>query len=504
MAAPKWRGWSRPPLLLLPSDAVSEHSHDPASPCEPSAADQPPPAESCPGPPCTAEVTERNIRAFLWFRVLFNSRFYYPIYTILFLDFGLTLEQFASLNLIWAASIVLFEVPSGALADKLGRRQLVVFSAFLMIVEMLILCLMPINAGALTFSLFLVNRIISGLAEACCSGADEALVYDTLPADGRSAAWTRVLARLMRWQSLGFMGVALTGAAVYSADFMNRLEFFGPLTREQCMRIPLWLNFGMAVATLVVSLRFVDTHPRLPGGTSLAALTRASFAQMAETARWILRSPAAVVLILTGLLYDSFTRLFYTIGSNYYRLLGIAEECNGLILAGSSLIGIGTALAVERLVGLLRPSQNMGMVAGLILLGLTGIALQVTALGGWAGVLFVVPFWLAMRSLHYFLSQYLNRVADSSRRATVLSFKGLTMNLAYAAVMWLYGTQTAWLRRSESTVLHDLDKEHTDVALLSLAMPLWPWIFAALAGALTLFVRLRYRRSLTGLMEQGA
>ncbi len=452
----------------------------------------------------TAAIAARNTAAFLWFRVLFNSRFYYPIYTILFLDFGLSLEQFATLNLVWAASIVLFEVPSGALADKLGRKHLVVFSSFLMVVEMLLLCLMPVGAGALTFSFFMANRIVSGLAEACCSGADEALVYDAIPAQGRDEAWTRVLARLMRWQSITFMIVALIGAATYSHDFMNHLPGFAGLTKEQCMRIPLWLNLGMAFATLAVSLRFVDTHPRSSDRAPLGEIARASFVQMLETGRWILRSPAAVVLILTGLLYDSFTRLFYTIGSNYYRLLGIDEAANGVILAGSSIIGIGTALVVEKLVGLLRPSQNMGMVAGLITLGLAGIAWQVTAWHGWAGVLFVVPFWLAMRSLHYFLSQYLNKVSDSAHRATVLSFKGLTMNLAYGLVMLLYGAQTAWLRHQEAPALAGLSKEQTDVKLLSLAMPWWPWIFATLALLLVIFVRVRYRRGLTELIAAPA
>jgi MFS family permease len=451
-----------------------------------------------------AAIATRNTTAFLWFRVLFNSRFYYPIYTILFLDFGLTLEEFATLNIVWAASIVLFEVPSGALADKLGRKHLVVFSAWLMIVEMLLLCLMPIGAGAVTFGIFMVNRIISGLAEASCSGADEALVYDAFPVEGRDEAWTRVLARLMRWQSLTFMIVALIGAATYSHDFMNRLPGLGGLTKEQCMRIPLWMNLGMAVATLAATLRFTDTHQRSAERSTLGELTRSSFAQMLATARWILRSPAAVVLILTGLLYDSFTRLFYTVGSNYYRLLGIDEAANGLILAGSSIIGIGTALVVEKLVGKLRPSQNLGLVACFILAGLAGISLQITAWAGWAGVFFVVPFWLAMRSLHYFLSQYLNKVSDSSHRATVLSFKGLTMNLAYGLVMLLYGMQTAFLRHRDTNTLASLSKEETDVRLLSLAMPWWPWIFGTLAVLLVVFVRIKYRRGLTALIAAEA
>ena len=48
----------------------------------------------------------KNIRLFIAFRIFFNARFYYPVFTILFLDFGLTMAQFALLNAIWAATIV--------------------------------------------------------------------------------------------------------------------------------------------------------------------------------------------------------------------------------------------------------------------------------------------------------------------------------------------------------------------------------------------------------------
>ena len=49
----------------------------------------------------------KNIRYFIAFKVFFNSRYYYPVFTILFLDFGLTLEQFALLNVAWAVGICL-------------------------------------------------------------------------------------------------------------------------------------------------------------------------------------------------------------------------------------------------------------------------------------------------------------------------------------------------------------------------------------------------------------
>src|SRR5512133_1085136 len=86
-----------------------------------------------------------NIRLFVAFRVVFNARFYYPVFTVLFLDFGLSLEQFALLNAVWALTIVLAEVPSGALADLLGRKRLLVTTSLLMIAEMSLLAFVPLG-----------------------------------------------------------------------------------------------------------------------------------------------------------------------------------------------------------------------------------------------------------------------------------------------------------------------------------------------------------------------
>ncbi|GAA3312048.1 hypothetical protein [Nonomuraea dietziae] len=50
----------------------------------------------------------------------------YPVYALLFSDSGLTVPEITSLLVIWAASGLLLEVPSGALADTLSRRALLV------------------------------------------------------------------------------------------------------------------------------------------------------------------------------------------------------------------------------------------------------------------------------------------------------------------------------------------------------------------------------------------
>ncbi len=153
-----------------------------------------------------------NIRLFIAFRIFFNARFYYPVFTILFLDFGLTIEQFALLNTVWAITIFSSEVPSGALADILGRKKLLVATSLLMVLEISVLAFVPLGNGNIIFWAFFTNRVLSGLAEAMASGADEAIAYDSLTTNGNTADWPKVLSLQMRLQSIGTIFTMTLGA----------------------------------------------------------------------------------------------------------------------------------------------------------------------------------------------------------------------------------------------------------------------------------------------------
>ena len=214
-------------------------------------------------PPVFSPFSIPNVRLFIAFKVLFNSRFYYPIFTILFLDFGLTVAQFSLLNAVWAATIVLAEVPSGALADITGRKPLLVFATTLMVVEISIISFVPTSNMTLVFAFFLINRILSGLAEAAASGADEAIAFDSLKAAGYPELWGRVLEVLMRCQSLGFIIAMTIGAAVYDPAMMNRLfqliSFNVSFTQEITMRFPLYLTLVLSIFALITTLKMTET-----------------------------------------------------------------------------------------------------------------------------------------------------------------------------------------------------------------------------------------------------
>lgn len=435
---------------------------------------------------------ERNPKLFLWFRVLFNSRFYYPVFSILFFDFGMSPEQFAILNLVWALSIIVFEVPSGALADRIGRKPLIVLSSFLMILEMLVLLVVDIG-GPWVFSAFLVNRVLSGFAEAAASGADEALVYDSLSEKNKEEEWAALLSKLMKWSAVGFLFVSIVGGLVYDPNLMTKLlGFFSidkQLTVKETVKLPIFLTMLGGVACLISSLLMIEA-PHQKSKEGIWASIKNSFVGIAETAKWITQTKVMWILLLLGVVLDSAVRLFLTVSSDYYRIVHIPEAYFGLISAASSLAGMATAGLMEKMLKKKSADYNFVFLAAMIFLSFVGITFKIP----YWGILFVLPFALGMRFLQFFLSYYINRVTHSSRRATALSFKGLAMNLGYGALNIGYALQARYLKTQ------GVDREEQ----LGAAIQIWPWVFLIFLILFAIIYRTATRKSLNQLLESKA
>jgi MFS family permease len=348
------------------------------------------------------------------------------VLAILFLDLGLTLDQFVLLNLIWAGTIFLFEVPSGALADTVGRKKLLVAAAALMVLEMLCLLLAPRDGGSLLFALCITNRILSGLSEAFTSGADEALAYDSLPENDRTEAWDRLLAKAMRWRSVGFVIAMILGGLLYDPTWINKLLPDSlDIPVETAHRLPVVIVLCQGLACLFLTLRMVEP-PRELRKDSGSAL-RNAFRLTLETGRWVFNNPHTRVVIVLGLLMDSIVRNLATINSSYYRLIQLPEWAFGFIGAGTGLIGWFVPSISRRL------NSRFGTLANLALGGILTFIGLLAVSQAWPifGVLPVILLMTTLGFLSFTISRSLHAEADSARRATVLSVKGLAFNLGY-------------------------------------------------------------------------
>jgi hypothetical protein len=108
----------------------------------------------------------------------------------------------------------------------------------------------------------------------------------------------------------------------------------------------------------------------------------------------------------------------------------------------------------------------------------------------------VVPLFVSMRFLQFFLSHYLNEIVDSGQRATALSFRGLTINLAYGLTTLLFGWQTRW-------VGGHLGLSADDPRVFAESLKLWPWWFVGTLAVAGTWLLLR-RFSLPSAEQSGA
>jgi hypothetical protein len=134
---------------------------------------------------------------------------------------------------------------------------------------------------------------------------------------------------------------------------------------------------------------------------------------------------------------------------------------------------------------------NLGIMAAVSLIGLLGMTFFIPILG-------LVPLALlsvVMYMSRFFESHYLNRITASHQRATVLSFKGLSFNLAYGLIGVLYAVLLAFLRPRTAAITPGLSALELENAVFVGSMAWFPWYFAVTFVILILVARRQLRHT---------
>ncbi|WP_431966312.1 MFS transporter [Nocardia sp. bgisy134] len=123
----------------------------------------------------------------------------YALYALLFAEHGLNTAQISSLLALWSVTAFVLEVPSGAWADTVSRRNLLIVSGALVLAAFTWWTVAPSYLG------FAIGFVLWGVSSALESGTFEALIYDDLVAKGEPVAYPRIM---------GYARAAAEGAVV--------------------------------------------------------------------------------------------------------------------------------------------------------------------------------------------------------------------------------------------------------------------------------------------------
>ena len=149
----------------------------------------------------------------------------YPLYSVVFIQNGITPLELSFLFIIWAAVGLFLEVPSGAIADAVSRKWLVVSSSALKSLGFLSWMMWQDFWG------YALGFVLWGVGSSLRSGAFEALLFDNLKAWDRSSDFARHYSRI---RSLGttcvVIGITLGGLLIqFGYDTVLTVSVLVPL-----------------------------------------------------------------------------------------------------------------------------------------------------------------------------------------------------------------------------------------------------------------------------------
>jgi len=145
---------------------------------------------------------------FCLYGFLKNLRFFEPFLLLFFLDRGLSFLQIGTLHAIREIGTNLLEVPSGFLADALGRRRTMIFSFLFYIVSFLFFYLFP------SYAMLIVAILFYSVGEAFRTGTHKAMIFEYLKRKGWTNQRVHYYGHTRSWSQMGSAVSSLLAAAI--------------------------------------------------------------------------------------------------------------------------------------------------------------------------------------------------------------------------------------------------------------------------------------------------
>lgn len=337
---------------------------------------------------------------------LYAIRFFYnliPAYVIERLYWearGMTIQMVVYTEIIFALTVVLAEVPSGIMADKWGRKRMIVLASLLGCCEFLILIF------ATEFWHFALVVFLAGIGMSASSGAENALLYDSLLEEGKEEDFEKYLGRLNAFDLVSIILAALCGgllANLYGFEF----------------------NYWISLVAMAVSLgiTFLLVEPARPGHNdddqSIPIRT-----YIRTSVQFFRNNPGVCLVVLSGMVTGSAINFLDEFWQIYLDRLGIPVVYFGVFSAAIFLIRLPGNVIAYTLKGRISLRVLLYAVTAVIAVGF--IYISVVQHYSSLAAMFLMCLFAGM--IEPLVAGYLHHRTDSSMRATMGSFQSLGEN----------------------------------------------------------------------------
>jgi len=346
------------------------------------------------------ESVYQNIWKYYVFKFLRGLSFIVPIYILFFLENNLSLSQTMFLLAIFSILTVVLEVPSGVFADLYGRKKSLILGAIIMFLGFFL------RAASTSFLEFLFAMILLGTGLAFISGADSALLYDSLKECQKESLYKKISGKAYFFHSTAMALGSFIGGL---------LVIYGLRTVHYLMLIP----YSLLIIT-AFSFKEPEKHKSI--------IKKNYFSHLLEGISFAITHKKVRNLILfygfmIGLMISS-----HHFFQPYMKLINIPITQFGLLyllFLGISAISSKYAYKIE---------EKLGEKKSIIIIPII-FALQLilmSAFSFYLGFIFLLLGEFCWGFSRPILKHYINEHIDSSHRATILSISSMFHQLVIA------------------------------------------------------------------------
>lgn len=335
------------------------------------------------------------IKVAKWFNLIM------PIVVLFYQENGLNMSQIFILKSVYSIAMVTTELPSGYLADVWGCRRTLLIGAVLGTLGMTIY---SFSAG---FASFLMAEVVLGIGFSFVSGADSAMLYDSLKAENRENEYTKFEGRIT---SAGNFAEALAGV-------------LGGFLATYALRTPYFFQIGVAAIGIPAAVMLKEpqhaierTHLKMKEILSIIAVTY----RQREMRSAILISSFTGAATLT---YAWFVQ-------PYFQEAGVPVSVFGILWTALNLLAGVLSMFSYKVEQWLGMRKTLLLIVIFISAGFLLTALEISL----AGIAILFFFYMIRGVATPILKNQINQYTDSKVRATILSIRNFEIRIIFAAI----------------------------------------------------------------------
>jgi MFS family permease len=310
---------------------------------------------------------------------------------------GMTIQMVVFTEIIYAVTIILLEIPTGIIADKWNRKNMLVLSALLGCCEFLILVF------ATEFWHFALVVFLAGVARSVSSGSENALLYDTLR--GQEQSFEKYLGRLNACDFISAIIAALCGSFLAS-----RYGF----------ELNYWISFASALVALLVSFWLIE--PAIKSDNDDESIPIKEYIK--SSLLFFKNNQAVFLVILTGMVTGAAINFIYEFWQLYLNELKIPVVYFGLFSALFMFLNLPGNMLVESMKSRFNYRTLLLVVTAIFAAGF----IYISIVHDYSSMFAISLIFLVSGLIDPLATGYLHHRIDSTMRATMDSFQSLGLN----------------------------------------------------------------------------